>query len=44
MGSMKSSDLDLLHSLSRPTVHPDGTRVVVAVSRPDLGSDAYGFP
>ena len=41
MGAMKSSDLDLLHSLSRPTVHPDGTRVVVAVSRPDLGSDAY---
>lgn len=38
---MKSSDLDLLHSLSRPTVHPTGTSVVVAVSRPDLASDSY---
>ena len=38
---MKPSDLDLLFSLSRPTVRPDGGSVVVAVSRPDLASDSY---
>lgn len=38
---MKPSDIGLLHSLSRPTVHPSGSHVVVAVSRPDLASDSY---
>ena len=38
---MKTTDLPLLSTLSRPTVHPDGTRAVVAVSRPDLDTDAY---
>jgi dipeptidyl aminopeptidase/acylaminoacyl peptidase len=37
---MKPSDLPLLNSLSRPTIHPDGSTAVVAVSRPDLESDA----
>lgn len=36
---MKATDLPLLSSVSRPTVHPDGSRAVIAVSRPDLVSD-----
>ncbi|MBK4347045.1 S9 family peptidase [Lacisediminihabitans changchengi] len=36
---MKASDLSLLTSLSRPALHPDGTRAVVAVSHPDLAAD-----
>lgn len=36
---MKPSDLPLLSSVSRPTIHADGTRAVTAVSRPDLDAD-----
>ena len=36
---MKPSDLPLLSSVSRPTIHPDGRRAVTAVSRPDLDAD-----
>ena len=36
---MKATDLPLLSSVSRPTIHPDGTRAVTAVSRPDLIAD-----
>jgi dipeptidyl aminopeptidase/acylaminoacyl peptidase len=36
---MKATDLPLLSSVSRPTIHPDGTRAVTAVSRPDLDAD-----
>ena len=36
---MKATDLPLLSSVSRPTIHPDGTRAVTAVSRPDLFAD-----
>ena len=36
---MKATDLPLLSSVSRPTIHPDGTRAVTAVSRPDLVAD-----
>ncbi|MBG6107913.1 S9 family peptidase [Frigoribacterium sp. CG_9.8] len=36
---MKPSDLPLLSTVSRPTIHPDGSRAVVAVSRPDLDAD-----
>ena len=36
---MKATDLPLLSSVSRPTLHPDGTRAVTAVSRPDLVAD-----
>jgi len=36
---MKPSDLPLLSSVSRPTIHPDGTRAVTAVLRPDLDAD-----
>jgi len=37
---MKPRDIEALHSVSSPTVAPDGSRVVVAVSRPDLGANA----
>ncbi|MES2094973.1 MAG: S9 family peptidase [Actinomycetota bacterium] len=36
---MKATDLPLLTSVSRPAIHPDGTRAVTAVSRPDLDAD-----
>ena len=36
---MKPSDLPLLSTVSRPTIHPDGSRAVTAVSRPDLDAD-----
>ncbi|MEO8908557.1 MAG: S9 family peptidase [Microbacteriaceae bacterium] len=37
---MKASDLSLISTLSRPTLHPSGRRAVVAVTRPDLAADA----
>lgn len=38
---MLSTDLPLIRTLSAPTLHPDGSRAVVAVTRPDLDADAY---
>ena len=38
---MKATDLALLTSVSTPTTHPDGSRAVVEVSRPNLDSDSY---
>jgi dipeptidyl aminopeptidase/acylaminoacyl peptidase len=38
---VKPADLDLIHTLSAPSVSPDGSRVVFSVSRPDQGADAY---
>ena len=38
---MRPDDLALLHSVSDPALHPDGDRVVVAVSRPDTDEDRY---
>ncbi|HRP99783.1 MAG TPA: S9 family peptidase [Terrimesophilobacter sp.] len=38
---MKTADLPLLHTVSRPTIASDASAAVVAVIRPDLGSDAY---
>jgi Tol biopolymer transport system component len=38
---VKASDLDLLCTLSPPSVSPDGRRVVVSATRPDQGADAY---
>lgn len=38
---MESIDLPLLTSVSRPTIHPDGSWAVVATSRPNLDSDSY---
>ena len=37
---MRARDIEKLPSLSRPTVHPDGSQVVVAVSFPHLGANA----
>jgi len=39
MVAMKTTDLPLLSSVSRPTIHPDFSRAVTAVSRPDLIAD-----
>lgn len=38
---MKATDLPLLTSVSRPTIHPDGTWAVFATSTPNLEADAY---
>lgn len=38
---MKATDLPLLTSVSRPTIHPDGTWAVFATSAPNLDADAY---
>ena len=38
---MKPADLALLRLPGQPTLSPDGTRAVVAVSRPDLEADEY---
>lgn len=38
---MKSEQLPLLKSVSAPAVHPDGSRAVVSVVRPDFDADAY---
>ncbi|HST67619.1 MAG TPA: S9 family peptidase [Mycobacteriales bacterium] len=38
---MKPEDLALLRMPGAPTLSPDGTRAVVAVTRPDLDDDGY---
>ncbi|MEV8147623.1 S9 family peptidase [Arthrobacter sp. NPDC080073] len=38
---MKAEHLPLLNSVSAPAAHPDGTRTVVSVTRPDFDADAY---
>lgn len=38
---MKPNHLPLLKSVSAPAVHPDGSRAVVSVVRPDFDADAY---
>ena len=38
---VKPCDLDLLTSVSAPTIHPDGTYAVVSATRPDFTADAY---
>ncbi|MDQ0028228.1 S9 family peptidase [Arthrobacter bambusae] len=38
---MKAEQLPLLNSVSAPAGHPDGTRAVVSVTRPDFDADAY---
>lgn len=37
---MQAADLPLVRTVSRPSVHPDGTWAVVSVTRPDLDADA----
>lgn len=39
--SVKAEQLPLLNSVSAPAAHPDGTRAVVSVTRPDFDADAY---
>ncbi len=39
--SVKAEQLPLLNSVSAPTVHPDASRAVVSVTRPDFDADAY---
>lgn len=38
---MKPADIAQLHSISAPSLSPDGDRAVFAVTRPDLEEDAY---
>jgi dipeptidyl aminopeptidase/acylaminoacyl peptidase len=38
---VKAEQLPLLKSVSSPAAHPDGTRAVVSVTRPDFDADAY---
>jgi dipeptidyl aminopeptidase/acylaminoacyl peptidase len=38
---MQATDLPLINSVSEPTVHPDGTVAVAAVTRADFDADAY---
>ncbi|MEV7604364.1 S9 family peptidase [Paenarthrobacter sp. NPDC089322] len=38
---MKPEQLPLLNSVSAPAIHPDGTKAVVAVTRPDFDADSY---
>lgn len=38
---MRPDDLDLLSACGRPSLTPDGAVAVVAVTRPDLATDAY---
>ena len=37
---MKPCDLNLLYSVSTPALHPDGSRAVVSVTRPDFAADS----
>ena len=38
---MKPADISHLHSISEPTLSPDGNRAVFVLTRPDLEEDAY---
>ncbi|NIZ91336.1 S9 family peptidase [Kineococcus rubinsiae] len=38
---MRPDHLDLLRTVSAPSLGPDGARAVVAVTRPDVAADAY---
>ncbi|MDI2033961.1 S9 family peptidase [Paenarthrobacter nitroguajacolicus] len=38
---MKPEQLPLLNSVSAPAIHPDGTKTVVSVTRPDFDADSY---
>jgi dipeptidyl aminopeptidase/acylaminoacyl peptidase len=38
---VQPDDLELINSVSEPSLHPDGTVAVVSVSRPDFGADSY---
>ena len=38
---MKAPDLPLFSSVSPPTIHPDGTRAVISLIRPDFAANDY---
>jgi len=38
---VKPDQIDLLTTVGAPSLHPDGTRLVVAATRPDFHADAY---
>lgn len=38
---VRAEDLPLINALSTPALHPDGSRVVVAATRPSFAADAY---
>ncbi|WP_298252426.1 S9 family peptidase [uncultured Arthrobacter sp.] len=38
---MKPDQIDLLTTLGAPALHPDGSRLVVAATRPDFRADSY---
>jgi len=38
---VKPEQLHLLNSVSAPAIHPDGTKAVVSVTRPDFNADSY---
>ncbi|RJT76445.1 S9 family peptidase [Arthrobacter cheniae] len=38
---MKPDQIELLTTTGAPTLHPDGSRLVVAATRPDFRADAY---
>ncbi|MDR6636622.1 S9 family peptidase [Paenarthrobacter nitroguajacolicus] len=38
---MKPEQLPLLNSVSAPAIHPDGSKAVVSVTRPDFDADNY---
>ncbi|OMH28169.1 peptidase S9 [Tersicoccus phoenicis] len=38
---MRPEQIELLVTPGTPTIHPDGSRVIVSTSRPDLAADAY---
>ncbi|MFJ5956300.1 prolyl oligopeptidase family serine peptidase [Paenarthrobacter sp. NPDC092416] len=38
---MKPEQLPLLNSVSAPAIHPDGSKAVVSVIRPDFAADSY---
>ncbi|OMH32999.1 S9 family peptidase [Tersicoccus sp. Bi-70] len=38
---MRPEQIELLVTPGTPSIHPDGTRVIVATSRPSLAADAY---
>lgn len=40
-GTVKATDLPLLSTPGRPSIHPTEDVAVVSVTRPDLGADAY---
>ncbi len=41
IGRVKPDQIELLTTTGTPTLHPDGSRLVVAATRPDLRADTY---